>query len=180
MSGWDIDFLLNGLPWKWTEMILFLRLHPSTAFWTLVDYEGYSISSKGFLPTVVDIMVIWMKIHPFLSILVHSFLKCRCSLCHLWFCVQVLSCVWLFATPWDCSMPGFPFLHYLLGLAQTHVHQVGDAIQMSCPLLLPSIFPSIKSPRESALHIRWPKYWSFSLSVSPSNEHSGLISFRID
>ena len=52
--------ILNGLPWKQTEItLLFLRLHPSTAFWTLsVDYDGYSISSKGFLPTVVDIMVI--------------------------------------------------------------------------------------------------------------------------
>ena len=55
--------ILNGLPWKQTEMIVsFLRLHPSTAFWTLVDYDGYSISSKGFLPTVVDIMVIWVTI----------------------------------------------------------------------------------------------------------------------
>ena len=54
-----ITVILNGLPWKRTEIILsFLRLHPSTAFCTLVDYEGYSISSKGFLPTVVDIMVI--------------------------------------------------------------------------------------------------------------------------
>ena len=53
---------LNVLPWKGTEIILlFLRLHPCTAFQTLVDYEGYFISSKGFLPTVVDIMVIWIK-----------------------------------------------------------------------------------------------------------------------
>ena len=51
--------MLNGLPWKQTEIILlFLRLYPSTAFQTFVDYEGYSISSKGFLPTIVDIMVI--------------------------------------------------------------------------------------------------------------------------
>ena len=51
--------MLNGLPWNQTEIILsFLRLHPSTAFQTLVDYEGYSISSKGFLPSVVDIMTI--------------------------------------------------------------------------------------------------------------------------
>ena len=57
-----ITVMLNGLPQKWTEIILsFLRLHPSTAFWTLVDYEGCSISSKGFLSTVVDIMVIWIK-----------------------------------------------------------------------------------------------------------------------
>ena len=55
-----ITVILNGLPWRWTEIILsFLRLHPSTAFW--FDYDGYSISSKGFLPAVVDIMVIWVK-----------------------------------------------------------------------------------------------------------------------
>ena len=54
-----ITKILNGLPWKRTEIILsFLRLHPGIAFWTLVDYDGYSISSKGFLPTVVDVMVI--------------------------------------------------------------------------------------------------------------------------
>ena len=50
--------ILNGLPWKQTEVIVsFLRLQPSTAFWTLIDYEGYSISSMGFLPTVVDIII---------------------------------------------------------------------------------------------------------------------------
>ena len=54
--------MLNGLPWKQTKIIQsFLRLHPGTAFWTLVDCEGYSISSKGFLPTVVDILVIQIK-----------------------------------------------------------------------------------------------------------------------
>ena len=61
-SGHRLTMISKVLPWKWTEIILsFLRLHPSTAFWTLVDYDGYSISSKGFLPTVVDIMVIWVK-----------------------------------------------------------------------------------------------------------------------
>ena len=60
----SITVILNGLPWKQAEIILsFLRLHPSTAFLTLfVDYEGYSIFSKGFLPTVVDVMVIWIKL----------------------------------------------------------------------------------------------------------------------
>ena len=62
VTGWGIDLItviLNGLPWKRTEIILsFLRLHPSTAFRTLVDYDGYSVSSKGFLSTEVDIMVI--------------------------------------------------------------------------------------------------------------------------
>jgi len=85
----------------------------------------------------------------------------------------------------DCSMPGLPVHHQLPEFTQTHVRWVGNAIQPShplCPLLLlPSIFPSIRVfSNESALHIRWPKYWSFSFSISPSNEYSGLISFRMD
>ena len=84
----------------------------------------------------------------------------------------------------DCSMPGFPVHHQLLELTQTHVHRVGDAIQPSHPLLsplLPSIFPSISVfSNESVLRIRWPVYWSSSFSISPSNEYSGLISFRMD
>ena len=86
--------------------------------------------------------------------------------------------------PMDCSTPGFP-VHQLLELTQNHVHQVSDATQPSHPLpsllLLPSIFPSIRVfSSESVLCIRWPKYWSFSFSISPSNEYSGLISFKID
>ena len=78
----------------------------------------------------------------------------------------------------DCSTPGFPVHHQLLELAQTHVYQVSDAIQPSHHLL-PSIFPSIRIfSNESVLHIRWPKYWS--ISISSSNEYSGLISFRMD
>ena len=85
----------------------------------------------------------------------------------------------------DCSMPGFPVHHQFPEPAQTHVHRVGDTMQPSHPLhpllLLPSIFPSIRVfSTESVLHIRWPKYWSFSFSISPSNEYSGLISFKID
>ena len=85
----------------------------------------------------------------------------------------------------DCSMPGFPVHHQLLELAQTHVHWVGDAIQRSHPLLSPSP-PALNLSRvrtfsnESVLHVRWPKYWSFSFSISPSNIYSGLIFFRID
>ena len=86
--------------------------------------------------------------------------------------------------PMGCSTPGFPVHHQLLELAQTHVHQVSDAIQPSHPLSSPSpltsIFPSIRVfPNESVLHIRWPKCWSFRFSTSLSSEYSGLISFRI-
>ena len=86
----------------------------------------------------------------------------------------------------DFCMPGFPVYHQLQELApQTHVHQVSDAIQPSHPLSSPSP-PALNLSHirvfsnESVLHIRWPKYWSFSLSISPSNEYSGLISFRMD
>ena len=85
----------------------------------------------------------------------------------------------------NCSIPGLSVLHCLLEFAHTHVDGVSDAIQPPHPLSSPtppaSVFPSIRVfSNESALHIRWPKYWSFSFSISPSSEHSGLISFRMD
>ena len=82
-------------------------------------------------------------------------------------------------------MPGLSVHHQLPDFTQTDVHRVGDAIQpshpLSSPLLLPPICPSIRVfSNESTLCMRWPKYWSFSLSISPSNEHPGLVSFRIN
>ena len=98
--------------------------------------------------------------------------------------VQLLSCVRLY-DPTDCSMPGFPILHYLQSLLRLmsieSVMPPNHLILCHPLLLLPSIFPSTRVfSNESALHIRWPKYWSFSFSIGPSNEYSGLISFRID
>ena len=87
--------------------------------------------------------------------------------------------------PMDCSTPGFPVLHHLLELAEIHVHQVGDAIQQSHPLSSPSppafnLSQNQGCSNELVLCIRWPKYWSFSFNISPSNEFAGLISFRMD
>ena len=87
--------------------------------------------------------------------------------------------------PINHSMTGLPVHHQLPEFTQTHVHRVSDAIQPSHPLssllLLPPIPPSIRVfSNESTLHMRWPKYWSFSFSISPSNEHPGLVSFRMD
>ena len=88
-------------------------------------------------------------------------------------------------SPMNCSMSGLPVHHQLPESTQTHVHRVGDAIQPSHPLSSPSP-PALNLSQyrvfsiESAFHIRWPKYWSFSFNISPSNEYSGLISFRID
>ena len=93
------------------------------------------------------------------------------------------SCRALF-DPIDYSRPALPVHHQLPKFTQTHVHWVGDAIQPSHPLSSPS--PSFNLSqhqglyKESALHNRWPKYLSFSFSSSPSNEYSGLISFRMD
>ena len=86
--------------------------------------------------------------------------------------------------PMDCSTPGLPDHHQLPKLIQTRGYRVDDAINyvILCRplLLLPSIFPSIRVfSNESVLSIRWPKYWSFRFSISPSNEHPGLISFRM-
>ena len=85
----------------------------------------------------------------------------------------------------DSSMPGFPVHHQLLEFTETHVHRVGDAIQPSHSLLSPSP-PTFNLSQhqgllnESVLRIRWPKYWSFNFSISPSNEYSGLTFFRIN
>ena len=87
--------------------------------------------------------------------------------------------------PMNCSTPGLPVHHHLPEFTQTYVHRVGDAIQPSHPLSSP--FPPTPIPpsnrvfyNESTLHMRWPKYWSFSFIISPSKEHPGLISFRMD
>ena len=81
--------------------------------------------------------------------------------------------------PMNCSTPGFPVHHQLPEFIQTHVHRVGDAIQPSHPSVVPP--PSIRVfSNESTIRMRCPQYWSFSCSISPSNEYPGLISFRMD
>ena len=104
--------------------------------------------------------------------------------------LHLLSCccsvTQLSLTPWDsmdCSTPGLPVPYHLPEFAQVHVHCIGDVVEPSLlwrPLFfLPSIFPSIRDfSNELSVHIRWPKYWSFS--ISPSSEHSGLISLKMD
>ena len=104
--------------------------------------------------------------------------------CSVQFSSVTQSCPTL-CDPMNRSMPGLPVHHQLLEFTQTHVHQVGDATQPSHPLLSP--FPPAPNPSqhqifssESTLRMRWPKYWSFSFSISPSKEHPGLIFFRMD
>ena len=99
--------------------------------------------------------------------------------------VQSLSSVWLFVAPWTAAHQASPFITNSRSppkpMSIESVMPSNHLILCLPLLLLPSIFPSIRVfSNESALHMRWPKYWSFSFSISPSNEHSGLISFRMD
>ena len=90
------------------------------------------------------------------------------------------SCITL-CDPMNLSTPGLPVHQQLLESTQTHVYCASDIILCCAILLLPSIFPIIRVfSNESALRIKWPKYWSFSLSISPSNEHPGRISFSMN
>ena len=100
------------------------------------------------------------------------------------FCSVSQSCPTL-CDPMNCSMPGLPVHQQHPEITQTHIHRVSDAIQPSHPLSSPS--PPAPNPssikvfsNESTLRMRWPKYWSFSFSISPSKEIPGLISFRMD
>ena len=98
------------------------------------------------------------------------------------YCSVTKSCPTLY-DPMDCSMPGFPVLHHHTEFVQTHVHWVSDVIQPSCPLSSPSL-PAFNLSQHQGL-FQWvgsvhPNYWNFSCSISPSNEHSELISFRFD
>ena len=107
------------------------------------------------------------------------------DLASCWDCYSVTKACPTLCNPVACSRTSFPVLHYLLVFAQTHVHWVSDAIQPSHPMSSPSL-PAFNLSQHQSLQmsqffsIRWPKYWSFSFSISPSIEYSGLISFRMD
>ena len=106
----------------------------------------------------------------------------KCTYCC---CCSVAQLCLTLCDPMDCSMPSLSVPHHLLEFAQVHVHFIGEAVESShlltSLLFLTSIFPSIGYfSNESAVRIRWPKYWSFSLSISPSREYSGLISLKIN
>ena len=146
------------------------------------DFRGGDDASCG-LPENI------LLLSPYLFILPQIFIGCLMCYRHYFCCCSVIQSCPVLCDPLDCSTPGFPVvLYYLPEFAQTHFHWVDDTIQPS-HLLSPSSptssfpFPSIRVfSSESALHIRWPKYWRFSfrISISPSNEYSGLSSYRID
>ena len=129
------------------------------------------------------------------SVFLFSYVQSASFSCYPWWlnsprnlCAQFSSVAQLYLTlcdPMDWSTPGLSVHQQLLDFTQTHVDLVSNAIQpyhpLSSPCPLPSIFPKIRAfSNESVLRIRWPKYWSFSFNISPSNEYSELISFRVD
>ena len=142
------ELMFNGLPWKWTDIILsFLRLHPSTAFSTLIDYEGYSISSKGFLLIVVDTMVIWIKFvhsHPSYftdssDVSVHS---CHLLIDHVLFTLTrgpniPYSYATMFFTAWDFTFPTRHIHNWASFLLWSKCLIISQIIS-NCPLLFPS------------------------------------------
>ena len=122
--------------------------------------------------------------HLFTDVIIHALIMKKQQIAFWFSSVQLSSNVPL-CDPMDCRTPGLPVHHKLPEFTQTYVHWVGDAIQPSHPLSSPS--PSTFNlsqhrvfSNESVLPISWPKYWSFSFSISPSSEYSGLISFRMD
>ena len=140
----------------------------------------YTCACTLIVPTwLVQLLLCYL----FRSVLLNFFHTVAC--CDIHSSVQSISCVWLFATPWTTvhqASLSITNSQSLLKLKFIESVMPSSHLILCCPLLLPpSIFPSIRVfSSESVLCIRWPKYWSFSFSVSPSNEHSGWISFRID
>ena len=161
-------------------LLNFITLGDSPTFWSLVSiFHQLSISKllSSFVryrgSTQLDYILLWSIFYNLILITTS-----------VQFSSVTQSCL-ILCDPMDCSTPGLPVHQQFPEFTQTHVHWLGDAIQPShlCRplLLLPPISPSIRVfSNESVLHIRWPKDWSFSFNISPSNEHSGLISFRMD
>ena len=127
---------------------------------------------------VCEVVKSWTQLSNFHS-LTHSKKQCFVNSS-----VQLLSHVLLFVTPWTAACQAslsFTISWSLLKLMSIEWVMPSNHLILCCPLLLPSLFPSVRIfPNESALYIRWPEYWCFSFSLSPSSEYSGFISFRID
>ena len=138
----------------------------------------YGVLETKWSKYIEDLVINFVKWHKVLELIIGF-----SNIEDIQFSSVTQSCLTL-CNPMDCLMPGFPVYHQLPELTQTYAHWVGDAIQPCHSLLFPS--PAFNLSQHQGLfkwissRIKWPKDWSFSFSISPSNEYSGLISFRID
>ena len=146
---------------------------------TIASWPAYRFLKRQIRWSGIPISFIILKKKHFLTFQHTTEISSQCVV----HCLVAKLCSTL-CNPMDCCTPGFPVLHYVPEFAQTHVHWVGNAIQPSHLLLSPS--PAFNLSQHQGLFqwvsssIWWPKYWSFSFSISPSNEYSGFIFFRID
>ena len=143
--------------------------------WTIskINFKIVFVLMKAYYSSNVE------KVNGYVSIYT---LKFHISIFSL---LQLSSCVWLFVTPWITAFQASLSITNSQSSLKTHVHRVNNAIQPSHPLSSPSppapqSLPASEFSSESTVHIRWPKYWSFSFSIGPSSEHPGRISFRMD
>ena len=163
--GWGAEMILTG----WLECLLFFFFNLLPLLWNLMRVSLFVCCLRAKFSVVSPLALLIIRPACFKAI-------CYCSM---------LSPVWLFATPWTAAGQASlssTISQSLLKLMSTESVMPSNHLFHCCPLLLlPSIFLSIRVfSNEQALHIRWPKYWSFSCSNSPTNEYSGLISFRMD
>ena len=162
------------------------RVGWSTNFsFAVIEVLKLNLKKKEFLESI---LVVCQKRkclpHVFSYIQTNNLAKVWINIVKACCCCSVTKSCPTFCNPMDCSMPGFPVLHHLLKLFKFMTIESlmpSNLLAFCSPLLLPpSIFLSIRVfSNELALHIRWPKYWSFSFSISPSNEYSGLISLGL-
>ena len=151
----------------------------SHRFW-VVMFSFSFVSMHILIRFLISSVICWLFRSMLFSLRMFIFLIAF----HVQFSSVAQSCP-ILCNPMNHSTPGLPVHHQHWEFTQTHVHWVGDAIQPSHPLSSPSphafYLSSIRVfSSESTLRIRWPKDWSFNLSISPSNEHPGLVSFRMD
>ena len=160
-------------------MSLFWKMRKAVFFLVLLEYNWFAVLC--FYCTAKWICYIFQPLSHTGHYRVLSGVPCALQKVLQFSCSVVSDSLW----PHGLQHTRPPCPSQLLEFTQTHVHWVGDAIQpphpLSSPLLLPSVFPSIRVfSNESVLLIRWPKYWSLSFRISPSNEYSGLFSFSMD
>ena len=157
--------LCDTMAWSLPAVFVHQILQARRLEWVAIPFFRISSQSQESNPGLLDCRQVFSQLFVVMGV--------DQSLSHIWLC-----------NPMNCNKPGFAVLHYLPEFAQTQVHWASiqsNHLILCHPLLLPcSVFPSIRVfSNESVLCIRWPKYWSFSFNISPSNEYSGLISIRI-